>query len=95
MAFLLGKTRVESTVTIDAASGRFLRPNKETIILGRPSQMEVFRESEPGFLTTILSQPLFDRLLSMAKIQGRPCTEDADESQVSSMQILKSYVLMY
>ena len=87
MTFLLGSTRVESTVTLDAVSGRFLQSNEETIILGRPSQIDVFRESEPAYLTSIFTQPTFDRLLSLTKIPGRPFTEEADELQVSSIHI--------
>ena len=87
MTFLLGRIRVESTVTLGAVSGRFLHPKEETIILGRPSQLDVFRESEPANLTSIFTQPIFDTLLSLSTIAGRPSTEDADELQVSSIYI--------
>lgn len=74
--YFLARTVVESDTVLDTISGRFLDPDKETVLFGRHSSIEVFRETELGVLTSVHKQPLFDNLLALARIAAQPCTID-------------------
>ena len=67
---------MESDTVLITTSGRFLDPDKETVLFGRPSSIEVFRETEVGVLTSVYKHPLFDKLLALARITAQTCTTD-------------------
>lgn len=82
MAYTLAKTSVRSNVIFSAISGNFLRADELAIILGQSSSIEVFRETETGFLTSLLTVPVFDTILKISKIPGRVCNDTEDWSLV-------------
>ncbi|BDA43226.1 probable pre-mRNA-splicing factor rse1 at N-terminal half [Coccomyxa sp. Obi] len=88
MTYFLAKTVVEQDNILNTTSGSFLEPDKETVLFGRPSSIEVFRETELGVLTSVHKQPLFDKLLALARIAAQPCTLDEQCSRDLDLPIL-------
>lgn len=73
---------MEQDTILMIISGRFLEPDKETVLFGRSTSIEVFRETEVDILTSVYRQSLSDNLLALARIAAHPRTLDKQISGV-------------